>query len=468
MFSKIMFIASAMFLLSSSSASQEYIVHKLKVATHPSVDVQNDDVDAILNKMNEHMAESAYPWDDKCHDIRFVRDGDVIQNSRLATNGTFEELSASLKANVPDGNVLVALGVSCSGVVAAGCGVVGVEPLIVKALSGSSEYYGPQLWLHERGHNVGLQHSAESPATESDVDSSIGKRFMFWTLGLGHVGKSRADCAAFRGSSFKSVLRSQSVPGVVNQPVRTLLAAAAVIPGEAGQMQGGSGGTLVSGDGVRGSNDLTSLAQKEGLTIQAYKAIAIPWIGDAPRELISQLTEADLESIRGLLRRSDSPYTSQAVQVLGLRGNPSDVSLLKKLIEAPLPAVIPGDTSKETRDALRQFKQTKIAIPSALGELAKRTHSEEAVKVLKQTSKVDSVITPADPAVNVAAQKGALQGLSVADTEKSREYLKDVLRIQGERPLAAPLNKSALEAARVVPLNSQEQQALKEALQKKD
>lgn len=401
--------------------------------------------------MNGYMHGAAYSWDDSCPDVRFVRDGDVIISKNLATEGTFEYLSENLKRYAPDANVLIVHGVDCSGVIAAGCAPVGGEPLIAKFLGGSGAYFNPQLWLHERGHNVGLPHSAESPDQEDKVDGSIGKRFMFWMLGKGHYGKTREECSAFRKASFKSV----SVTPSINQK---FFATAASMPVAAND--NGVGDVTSSEPSVELSDDLISAAKREGLTVKAYQVIAVPWVGGAPTTAIADLSREDLDSIRHLLKSSSSPFISQALQVLGERGDQRDIDILKKWIVAPLPASLPGDESNATRDAIRQFKQAKIAAPIALGGLARRTKSETAVKILKDVSKANSNVAPQDPVVNLATQKSAIKGLSVADTEKSKEYVRNVIDVQNGAPLDKPATRDTVEAARAVPLSKEELQIL--------
>lgn len=93
---------------------------------------------------------------------------------------------------------------------AAGCGEIGVEPLVAGQFPG----FDAQLWLHERGHNVGLQHSAEGPAPDTSFAQTVGMRFMFWQLGIGHLGKTLNECAHFEHGTLRSMNTVNNAPVV--------------------------------------------------------------------------------------------------------------------------------------------------------------------------------------------------------------------------------------------------------------
>lgn len=448
--------------LSMPVYAQLVAVHKLRVAAHPSVDITNEDVDEIIMKMNDQMRATSYPWDPACADVRFARDGDVLRNNNLLTAGTFENLNKNRNDFARDYNVVAVLGVYCAGVVAAGCGPVGAEPVIVKFLGGPSAYYNPQLWLHERGHNVGLKHSAESPVQDGAVNSEIGKRFMFWQLGDGHVGKTYDECMAFRRSELRSIAH-ESIPEIrrASSLPKEMVALASMMPGASALVD--SEPQSIPSASVLPTDDEIA-ARMQGLTPRAYRVIAAPWVGSYPKEAVAELDDTDLNSIRQLLSRPNAPYVSQAVQVLGERGSRDDIPLLQSWVETPLPAAIPGDNSKENRDAMRQLKQAKIAAPSALSQLAQRLSSDTAIEILKNASSAAAVVAPADPAVTAAAQKSAIFGLSTINKENAQDYVKSVIRLQDQVQLSTKVKKNEIEAARAVPLSTDERKNLRDAL----
>ncbi|SDH55843.1 hypothetical protein SAMN05444748_101695 [Variovorax sp. OV700] len=444
-----------------SPAISSAATHRLVVAANPDLRVANAEVDKIIDEMNKTMATSAYPWDEACIAVRFERRGNVIQDSNLLDAGTHAELFENLRTFAPSAQVFVVSGINCSGVLAAGCGPIGKEPMIV----GQYPDLNAQLWLHERGHNMGLKHSGESPSLSKSVDPAIGRRFMFWMLGIGHVGKTAEECKAFQATKLSSVVQDLPSPAVpasladiaisrssshffqastaMAAPVKFLGAdtviAQASPPAEAQ--------TAASFDA-----ELTRAAAQANLTLPAFQIIGAPWVDGAPVDAIKNLSERDLDSVRGLLKGSPNRFWSQALGVLGIAGSAADVELIKSALEFPMPAVGPA-ADLETVRAVRNLTSIKLAAPLALGVLANRTKSSQAVDILKETSNLDRSMTLMGRGAGTSLSKTALSALAVADTPASKSFVNTVINLQQGGQLPEPITKSNLGAARAAPIS---------------
>ena len=403
--------------------------HRLTVAAHPDLGLDNAEIDDILSTMNATIRVSSFgnPWDPPCPRVEFVRAGDLIQPQSILQHGTFEELTASLRTNAPRANVLVVGSINCGGIQAAGCGRIGAEPLIV----GLYPNFDAQLWLHERGHTLGLQHSAENPESDTSVPPQVGMRFMFWMLGLGHMGKTSTECAAFMAPKFKSVAKiNQSGSPAIPAPKSTAQVAVTMPTPVAP--------TPVVAPALNPTALLDAEASRVGLTPNAFRAIGPPWAHGLPIDAIKMLTEKDLESIRAMMRGSINQYWPQAVNALAVRGDASDLTLITKALSVPVAAVA-RPLDKGERAALRTLVQTKLSAPVAIGILANRTQSAEAVNELKKLATMDVSRTRIGEQNAAELSKQALHGLSLANTVESAAYLKGVL----EKPVVATAPKIA-------------------------
>lgn len=433
----------------------DLIVHKLQVAVSPGVEIDESDVDRIISEMNHVMVKRHFDWtwDRQCSDIKFERQGPLIKSAVFLTNGNYADLKANLQVNAPQAEVLIVLGIKCPVNVAAGCSPVGGEPLIVAYLPDEWKKYNAQLWLHERGHNMGLSHSADG-GNDSDYSADIGLRFMFWQIGDNHIGKTESDCKAFRSAKFASVTKEKYSGGVLAAAFPATTANSPVPVGEVSPQ------ATVSPTSSLGVADVTS---PYGLTKKAFSVIGYPWVGGIPSEAIKGLDETDLNSIRAMLRTNPNVLWPQALNVLGINGDTADVPLVKNVLAMPLPAAFPGQNVK---DAVRQISLIKLTAPIALGLLASRTGSADAVEALKNASKSTTISLPNDRVINRAVQKSALEGLALAGTVEARNYVKAVVDLQSGAQLQQPIDKAGTDAARAVPLTDQDKKSLIERTEK--
>jgi|HubBroStandDraft_1064217.scaffolds.fasta_scaffold02151_12 hypothetical protein len=425
--------------------------HELTVAANSSLHVSNAEVDTIIQEMNQIIAHKVYNWDQACPNITFKRKGDVQNVPTLALSGSYDELAQELHSKAPGANVMIVSVISCAGIDAAGCGTIGQEPSIVGQFPG----YDAQLWLHERGHAMGLAHSAEG-GEDSAYPPNISMRFMFWQLGVGHTGKIAPECASFATSRFAS---TTAIPA---PPSQVAAAPPAPIAPQA--------------------PDLAAMASAAHLTVAAFKIVGAPWVDRMPIDAISRLAPADLESVRDLLRGPPNQYWSQAMNTLAIAGNASDVGLIQRALTFPLAAVAPGHASPAVISQARNLLRIKLSAPSALGILAGRTKSDSAVDTLWATANLETsskAVGNAGAVATTSLSKSAIGGLSVVSTPKAQQYLNAVLDSQAaaqQRPTNsgsahAPVQTepvivpappgSQSKSSTVAPLSAPEQERLK-------
>lgn len=428
------------------------IEHRLTVAANAILGLTNQEVDSIISEMNKLISAISYPWDVRCPAVTFKRVGNVINISddNFPTTGTFDQLQEKLHIFAPSANVMVVSGIDCSGVTAKGCGLIGQEPLIV----GQSRGFDAQLWLHERGHNVGLQHSAEAPAAENSVPPYIALRFMFWRLGVGHLGKISSECAAFENTMLASVGKTVSPATATNN--------------------GGAPGLQFTTEFIASDSSYSSAAsdpatavvkeaRKAGLTEGALKVIALPWVDGAPIQDIKALNQTDLDSIRVIFQGSPNQFWPQAVQTLAIAGAADDVKLINKALNLPMPAVGPESDGA----SIQQFRillEIKLTAPKALGILANRTHSSSAVDALIGTADIENARRLVGQASAANLSKNAINGLSIANTTEGNRFINATVGVQLEvkdtgNGGVVPINPEV----KVAPLAPKEVEALTKA-----
>lgn len=64
------------------------------------------------------------------------------------------------------------------------------------------------------------------------------------------------------------------------------------------------------------------------------------------------------------------------------------------------------------------------------------------------------------------SEKNAIKGLSIADTEKSKEYVRNVIEVQEGSAFDKPATKDTLEAAHAVPLSKEELRGLSKQIER--
>ena len=93
-------------------AAAQTTVHRLVVAANPVLNLANEDVDAITRGMTRILRSKDYAWDESCADVKFIRDGDVILDTRIPGAGTYGDLAKAARSINPRINVVMALRLS--------------------------------------------------------------------------------------------------------------------------------------------------------------------------------------------------------------------------------------------------------------------------------------------------------------------------------------------------------------------
>jgi hypothetical protein len=274
----------------------------------------------------------------------------------------------------------------------------------------------PQLWLHERGHNVGLDHSADRPYSEKAVPPSVGLRLMFWSLAPGHLGKNSTECAAYENAALASVSK--------------LLVAADAPKGYSASLLQENGvsttASPLSGPSPDDSVKLFEEARKLGLTDAAIKVAALPWEGKAPYDDIKALNKDDINSIHALFKGAPNGFWAQAIQILAIADQEGDLTYIQTALGLPMKDVSPRDNRSDIR-MNRITRDIKSVVPAALAIVANRTKSSNASKLLISIADLDNAKKLIGNASAVTLSKSAIAGMFVADTIEVNRFLNDSL-----------------------------------------
>jgi hypothetical protein len=141
--------------------------HLLRIAAHPSLNYTNALVDQILGSISQTIEAQDFASDVPCA-ADFVRDGDVISDSRLVLSGTSDEIVRSLASVAPRANVIVVAQITdCDGGPAAGCAPLIPQMRDAMAVIHDGSARGFIVWLHERGHVKGSVRHARAAVPRS-------------------------------------------------------------------------------------------------------------------------------------------------------------------------------------------------------------------------------------------------------------------------------------------------------------
>lgn len=374
----------------AAPAASQMRQHKLRVAQGPGPNFTNSDVDAILRKITGFMHSADFNGDVPCEKVEFVRDGNVITHSDLPVSGPFDDQVQAMRLLAPDANVLISFMIDCDGVEAAGCAPVnapaGGDEMVVNS---DSSTRGAVVWLHERGHIVGKGHLGQGQSANA-VPEAVGRAVMFWNPSPQSTGVDQVHCTAYR---------HKILPTIVN-------------------VQAGS----VQPAPVAEAAPLT-----HGLTDAAFEILNSAWVEGMPIDGVKALNDADLDSIRQMLRGNTNDLWPHAIMVLAYRGNADDLALISRALE--IPAAAPsGDPTAEDRARERTRQRTILQVPSAIGLLALRTKSANAASTLRSLSHTAVSGRIAGPALSTPLSKQALRGLAVAGADSGAAPLNAATR----------------------------------------
>lgn len=374
-------IAALTSLISITARSDTIIVHNITVAANPIAAFSNTKVDSILSKINSILERSDYPWDTSCKGIRFRRNGDVIKSSGIPASGSDDQLFAARSTHAPSANIVLALDVTtCVGTSSVdGCGFVGSENFAIQPSIDDAS-----VWLHERGHNMGLPHAEGETQSEFSVPQEWGKRVMFWQVGDRHFGLTANECARYKVKKF----------GSINE-IAAIAAAG-------------------TDNGADAEPDLGMLTPK------AREAVN-PWTHSVDVQKIARdLSEADLASLRKMLE-SGKPNAAwgKALEILAVRGDVRDEPVIEKVLTMPSPVAAGAMTDEQQDQAviLRQLRLNSIRAAGIFCGKAKTIGCDtKLLPVLASSALIDTV----EPELRDAVRLKVIESLTIAGTPAAK------------------------------------------------
>jgi len=411
---------------SQNIGSQDIVrEHRLTFAANSELGITEATLDDIIREMNTIVRRPDYAWDAPCGHVRFVKSGTLVARADLPVAGPFEHQVKQLRKLAPSANVLLVSSVGCGKVAsAAGCANIGAEPSIMAL---NSPGYEALTVLHERGHNMGLPHSAESPTVDRQVSEQVGMRYMFWRLGQGHLGQISRECEGFSKPLYPSITSLRGTGS--SDPLVVAAAFSSVTDLEESPM---------APSRAKLETRQSQAARSAGLTARAYAVIAPPLLeGELPLAEISALDKEDLESIRNLLRGTPNSYWLNACYVLAIAGGPGDVELIENTLTRP---ITPSTTtslqgSKPDHISKAGLIALKVGAADSLGMIANRISrlnsqvAKSAVNTLFKVAHIDqaSMILGKGQAA-LSLSRGAQRALSLPQTRESRAFVTRILK----------------------------------------
>lgn len=373
----------------AAPAANQMRQHKLRVAQGNGPGFTNSDVDAILSKITGFMHSVDFNGDVQCEKVEFVRDGNVVTNPNLPVQGPFDDQVRAVRMHTPGVNVLITHLIDCDGVQAAGCAPVnappGGEEMVVDS-DGSTR--GAVVWLHERGHVVGKGHLGQNQSANA-VPETVARAVMFWNPSAQSTGVDQIHCTAYR---------HKNLPSIVNVQTGTVQPAPAAQPAPV----------------------------THGLTDAAFALLDTAWVSGMPIDAVKALNDADLASIRQMLRGNPNDLWPRAIMVVAYRGNADDLPLIQRALEVPAaPPAAEPTADERARERTRQ--RTVLQVPAAIGLLGLRTKSANATATLRSLSHTAVSERIAGP-LSTPLSKQALRGLAIAGADAGAAALNTATR----------------------------------------
>lgn len=416
-------LASCVALLLAAAPANAETVHHLTIAATDAANLSEQEADEIIKGMNAIIHSSAYGgWDTPCGNVRFERDGPILHSSSLIEGGEYQAEVNNVGKVFPAADIFAVLTLKCNGIQAVGCGARQNEPAIVGMQFRS---FADQIWLHERGHNMHLLHSADT-GTDAGSPKNVGMRFMFYRIGFGHTGKTQSECQAFAAMLYTSTRPGQTLvkSAMLAHPVALAMAVLPINPARSAP----PAGPPAAPPPVDPAMAKQAAIAESGLTPAAFEVVGSPWVDGAPVADIQSLSSNDLDSIRALLAKPATEFTAQAATALGLAGTADDAKVLAQTLAAPMAALPPGPPSQNEVAAQRNILAAKDAAIASLGRLASRAKSDSGVKLLESAADINSQIYQSSRSFAALLSSKAVIALSQVDVPSSRKIVDKVIK----------------------------------------
>ena len=384
-------------------------MHELKIVARDESVITQSRASELVAALNS-LIVSAGPL---CANISFALAHPVVYDGRLGVTGEDNDLEKSVKSNDPTANVFVVDQIDdCAGVQAAGCTTVGAGPMIV------IDEHTPRaavVWLHERGHAMGLGHVAQG-VMEENANSDVQANVMYW-LALG--GATKLDNISGVTNQCKAYLNTAK-NGVVAQVEQHVAARAA-------QIQLAANPLIPSGP----PSTLTPAAA--GFF---FAKDAPTWIHGPPLETIAKLSQDDVKSIADtILATKPLPEWAHMLTVIAYRAEPRFLDIVTYVLSLTPPSVqTTSDTSTPSDNAMRDgilaqkgaLDRAKLNIPYSLGIYGYKTDDPKAAQLLASFMDKDRAARLFNESGDYIATKSAPRYLGLAASNSGSDNVGNI------------------------------------------
>lgn len=388
------------------------VIHKLVIAARNERIITEDRANDLIQSMNDLIHRS----NSKCSGVTFIKDGPVHYNSNLKIIGSVSDIADNLDQNEPTANALVVVSMDyCAGkIMLSGCAPVGAQGSAM--LVRDDKVRAPVVWVHERGHVMGLDHVAEG-VEQNKASADDVANVMYWqALPAAHL-LTPPQCTAYFNPGVALIGASAAPTIRVNDSTP---AAPASQPKAA------------PGTAVTPTEDIP-----QTLTQRARDALyGESWVHGMPLASVQALENNDVASIaKGMDPNKPLPAWDHMLAILAYKGSPDFLDIAQNIISLPdigVPEYSKSATDKELASFEQKSEQqnslirAKVFIPTALGIYAYQSKDVRAASFLSALANKTTSLNIVGEDLADDVSNAAVAGLAIGAAKDGNSKLNDI------------------------------------------
>lgn len=406
------------------------VIHKLIIAAQSNVVITEARADQLIQTMNTLIKHA----ENSCANITFVRVEPIHYNANLLQFGEVSDIEASLNLHEPTANVMAVTAMSdCNGTpMASGCAPVGSKSSAMVVVD-DGPTRGPVVWVHERGHVMGLPHIAQgveqNQATQAQLDN-----IMYWyALEAAHL-LMPYQCSAYLSTKHSMVVAA---------------AAPAAVTDSAGNTAPSTPPAAQAAPAAPSVHEIIPAT----LTKAASNVLFVnSWVHGMPLAAVRELSAEDVESVAKTIAIGDPvPQWENMLAVLAYKKyekfmSIADSVLVHPNVEVPTLGNQPSQSASEVFEQKssqqRALIRAKLFVPKAIGIYAYGTGNMGAASVLGSLANPNSSRNIVGGELADAVSGAAVTGLAIASAKEGDEPRNNIGALSQRflRPTKGPNN----------------------------